>query len=614
MSTGRAVAPVLALILAVGLGVRVARPEAPRPLLVARDGQSALQVILVDDPHPAERTAAVELVAYLERITGTRLPIVGEGQPGAHGPAIHIGPTRVARQMRGGTEPDLPERWVVRTAGRQLLLHGGSPRGTLYAVYHFLEDRLGVRWWTPFDEDVPSLPELKLPPLDETGTPAFVYRDIHGVPGPRAFLARLRLNGHAARLPETLGGSERYGPPKQVHNFFLYAPPEELFDSHPEFFSEIGGLRYAERTQLCLTNPELQRLVAERLVEHVESARQAAADAGETAPRLFNVSQNDWGSPCTCDRCRSLVEREGSRAAPVIAFINEIAGTIGPRFPDVWLDTLAYGWSYDPPRSLAPAANVVLRWSALYARDFAKSLDDQGNAEVARVLEDWAQRTPHLRVWDYAVTFGPGGDLPRGNTAFLDTDLRRYRQAGVEGLFVQQDPHLAADLADLKLWVMGKLLEDPRRDGRTLIEIFARGYYGPAADPLLDYVERLEQATAKFGGRIRFDASPEAFSYLDGAFLRDGQRRFDAAEARVADDPVKLRRVRDARRSLDRATLKRRAWLRPAELEELGELDLDAVAERYRSSCYAQIELRLPEGARAAARDAVDEEIEELRP
>ena len=38
------------------------------------------------------------------------------------------------------------EEWVIRTVGDDLILTGGRPRGTMYAVYEFLEDYVGCHW------------------------------------------------------------------------------------------------------------------------------------------------------------------------------------------------------------------------------------------------------------------------------------------------------------------------------------------------------------------------------------------------------------------------------------------------------------------------------------
>ena len=60
--------------------------------------------------------------------------------------------------------------------------------------------------------------------------------------------------------------------------------PEEYFDTHPEYFAEIGGKRIREKTQLCLTNPDVLRLVTEQVLEDIRSQPDA---------RIFSLSQDD---------------------------------------------------------------------------------------------------------------------------------------------------------------------------------------------------------------------------------------------------------------------------------------------------------------------------------
>ena len=123
-------------------------------------------------PKPHECTATNELCAYLaKRVAGTLR--VG----GKEGIVFRVGDTELARKNGLLSTQLPPEKWVIRSFGNEVLLNGGGPRGALFAVYHFLEDCCGVRWWSEFEEDVPPAGPLDLPALDMQGQPAFAYRD-----------------------------------------------------------------------------------------------------------------------------------------------------------------------------------------------------------------------------------------------------------------------------------------------------------------------------------------------------------------------------------------------------------------------------------------------------
>ena len=121
-------------------------------------GAAPYEVAGPDAPKPHERTAMQELSDYLgKRVAGT----VRVG--GKEGIVFRVGDTALA-QREGLLSTQLPsEKWVIRSFGNEVLLNGGGPRGALFAVYHFLEDCCGVRWWSEFEEDVPSASPLDLP-------------------------------------------------------------------------------------------------------------------------------------------------------------------------------------------------------------------------------------------------------------------------------------------------------------------------------------------------------------------------------------------------------------------------------------------------------------------
>ena len=143
-------------------------------------------------PKPWEMTAVYELEDYLKKLSSDASICIGGVEA-----RFHVGDTEFAR-TQGLTSASLEdEQWAVKCFGSDVVLVGGGTRGTLYAVYHFLEDVCGVRWWNDDDEDVPQAGKLDLKPFDMKGRPFFRCRQIYhkGRMNWRT-AARCRLNGN----------------------------------------------------------------------------------------------------------------------------------------------------------------------------------------------------------------------------------------------------------------------------------------------------------------------------------------------------------------------------------------------------------------------------------
>ncbi len=190
-------------------------------------------VIIVDPAATAtEVYAAQQLAANLKEITGANFVV----RTDTHAPsrAIVVGQGAAAQALFH----DAPfgkldgEEWVIRTKGNRLLLAGGRPRGTLYAVSRFLQEQCGVRWWTPWASRIPSQPKLRVVRLNERAKPAFEYR------APFWFDAfdgnwswENLANSQSQRLTVEQGGKIDYA--LFVHTFYPLVPPDKNFVQHP---------------------------------------------------------------------------------------------------------------------------------------------------------------------------------------------------------------------------------------------------------------------------------------------------------------------------------------------------------------------------------------------
>jgi hypothetical protein len=595
-------------------------PQVPAgAVTLSRDGKPSVTIVLADDATPGERTAARELADYLEKVTGGKFAVLGESAVPNRAPGIYVGPTALAKGQ--GLDPTAwgPERWAVRSVGESLVLVGGRPRGTLYAAYHFLEDTVGVRWWSPFEEHVPKRPTLEIATLDQKGEPRFRYRDIYLLyanDGGR-FAARSRLNGQGFGPIDTAYGSGvYYGPPGGVHTFYAYFPPKEYFGQHPDWFSLVNGKRTAEQTQLCLTNPELRAVVVAKLKGFIEQARSEAKRVGRPAPVDFDISQNDWGGMCQCGKCQAIAKAEGSESGPLLDFLNHAADAIRQQYPEVRINTLAYQMTEDPPKTLRPRDTVLPRLCDTNA-NLLRPITHPDNRAFAERLARWGGISKNLRIWDYAVTYTPYYGLPLPTVHTYPIDYRYFAEHNVEGVFTEHEHGILADLRDFKIWMMMKLLEDPYRDYEALVRDFMDGFYGPAAPAVRRYLADLQQAAEVSASNVNWFPALSQYTYLTLDFLRQSQATFDGAEKAVAGDTVLLRRVRHARLPVDRACLVlwpklMRQWTAGNGQPEQIPLDRAAIARRCQETWYAQIDLRFPEPQRAAQRAEADAELTPL--
>ena len=473
-----------------------------------------------------------------------------------------------------------------------------------------------MHWWNPWEESVPKKPSLTVGALNLRDAPVFGYRDIHmlyGNDGGR-FAARMRINrdGDAAIEPR-YGGSLSYGPPFPQHTFSLYFPPKEYFGRHPEWFSLVNGERSGADTQLCLTNDELRRAFLAKLVANIERSQAQAKAANLPTPTVFGVSQNDNQTPCQCDRCQALARSENSEAGPLLDFVNFLAHGIRDKYPGVKIDTLAYQYTQQPPATIKPRENVIIRLCDTES-DPTRTITDPVNRPFRDRLAAWSRITKNLRIWYYAVTYLPPTGLPLPTQRTYQPNYQFYASRNVEGVFNEHEFPVLADMRDLKVWMMAKLLEDPDADAGRLEDTFLTGFYGPAAPMLRKYLAGLGREAKATGARTDWMVSTGKLNYLNAGFVSSAQALFDQAEQAVGSDQVLLRRVRHARLPLDRAcvvlfTKLQAEW--GVTGGDRGKLPLDRqkLADRALQSWHEQADLRMTGQQRVAEKQRAGGEL-----
>jgi len=508
--------------------------------LATRGQPAACSIVRPLSASAAQIHAAEELQSFAAQLTGVTLPIITDDAP-LPARAILLGATRHSAQLLGGPLDLAPlgdDGFRLKTCPPHLLILGGPLRGTLYGVYEMLERFGGCRWYTSWHSVIPRLDTWEVPPIDETQVPAFAMREpfwFDMFDGDLA--ARNKANGNAMRLTEKHGDRIRFGGGQFVHTANLLCPPDEFFATHPEYFSEINGKRVKDHTQLCLTNPEVLKIVTARVLAQIRS---------DPGAKLFSVSQNDCYNFCTCAACKAVDEREESHAGTLIQFVNQVAEAVEQEFPTVWIETLAYQYTRKPPKTLRPRHNVVPRLCSIEC-DFSQALD-QSNFEQNRAfvtdLRAWSAMTDKLYVWDYTTNFNQYL-APFPNVLALQGNARLFRDNHVVGLFEQgayQGRH--GDFAELKAWLLAKWLWNPGLPAEPLLNDFFAGYYGAAAPVVRRYFDELHTFYHDSAARplrifddVRDPVVPDAF-YQHAADL------WRQAEESVKDSPAHAYNVR----------------------------------------------------------------------
>lgn len=514
-------------------------PPASRKIFIggAPVTRATCVIAVPGQPTPSEAFAAQELRDHLQKMTGETLEIVPDAK--ARGlSTIFVGKCTLPPSVN--VKPDWQKLGLegihIETSGRDLVLAGGK-RGVLYAVYSFLEDYLGCRWFTADCITIPDRGTTRLKNIRKIYVPALEYRDTdYPSRRPPQFSVRNKLNGPYGTDDEKWGGKISYK--GFVHTFASLVPVEKYGKSHPEYYSELSRVRTPEGSQLCLTNPDVIRIATETVRQWMRSNPQAT---------IFSVSQNDRRNFCECAKCTALAEKEGSQAGPLIHFVNAIADAVRDEFPDKVVDTLAYTYTRKPPRFVKPSPNVAVRLCSIECC-FSHSLKScPENRSFVEDIRGWNKLTNRLHIWDYVINYAHCV-MPFPNLQVLKPNIQFFIDNGVTGIYEEANYFSkGGELAELRSYILAKTLWDPDYNTKTAIREFTDAFYGAAAPYIRDYIKLIHKAVCSKRNIHMKIYSPPSYYLNDPELIEKATAIFVSAEAAVADKPDFLHRVKVAR-------------------------------------------------------------------
>ncbi len=501
---------------------------ASNKLNLVSNSSSEYEIVVPEDAQELVFKAAEELQKYIYKISGADINIISLDEliPGKN--KIYIG-VSVPNQE----DSDMTEHQVILSNNnKDLYITGGSSQSTLNAVYVFLEEYLGCRWYSPTAEMVPETSSIILDlPINYNYTPEITTRTVH---------SRLFYNHpeFANKHKVSHEAFPNYVPTARVHTFHRFMPEEHFYKQHPEYYALRGDRRLP--TQLCLTNPDVLRIVIDSVQVYFGRFPEA---------KVISVSQDDNTQYCECEECSKVDEEEGSPSGTMIQFVNLVAA----EFPEKTISTLAYQYTRKPSKT-RPAPNVLVTLCSIECDRSAPIAENC--TDFANDMIGWKQKTPNIRIWDYTTQF-TNFLAPFPNIHTLQPNIQFFRDNNAKWVF-EQHSHHPSELFELRSYLTAKLLWNPDLDTDEIITDFTNGYYEEAGPFIKNYIDLVHMEIQNDDEYFLFlygDPSQAFSSFLRPPLLEKYDEFFNHAEDAVRDKPEVLERVETARLSIDYAIL-----------------------------------------------------------
>ena len=539
---------------------------AAKPLKITKNSHSSYVIVVPENGTLIENQAAELLQNYIVKVSGCKLLIVSDKAKPIK-TEISIGLTN---RFPGSNEKMDPDEFRITTKNQKLSIVGGSHKGIYYGVVDLLEKKLGCRFYAPDAEFVPQNKTIFLKPLNYSDKPVNTLRIVYGQFSQKdAYKDWMRLDNI----------EEVYAIGYFVHTLGNILPPDTYFSSHPEYFAFMNGKRIPD--QLCMSNPDVVKLVNDKL---------AADMTKQPDKKIWSVSQNDNLSYCQCDKCRAIIDEEGSPSGPLIRFINQVAA----RFPDKTISTLAYQFSRSAPKITKPAANVQIVLCTIELNRSKSIETDPASQSFVKDITDWGKITHDLYIWDYTVNF-TNLVSPFPNLHVLQPNIQFLTRNGAKQHFQQTNTAKGNEMAELKSYLLARLLWNPDVNIDSVKTDFLNGYYAEAAPYIRKYTDRMESELVKSGERLDIFGEPV---YHDKSFLSADNiafynTLFDKAEAVVVSKPEIFQRVKVSRLPLEFAIMEiakndmfgPRGWYSEKSGKFILKPEMKATLEDFNSTC-----------------------------
>ena len=587
-------------------------PQSPRKISVDTKKQTLMfkngkvNFEIVQGKSSVARYAAAELAKQLSRVLGVKLTPLNK--PSGKLPAIIVGDIALAKKHGMDVTKIDRDGFFIRTVGNNIFItgdddpranamrHGYFKRGTIFAVYDFLERFAGVRYYFPGDMGTvaPRISELSLPAIDIMERPDSQNRQIYAVySGPAEKRAgylysgftlpdhyrdreyQLRLlthNMHSTHGLAHMGLKERFGKTKPEyfalhHDGKRYNGTDALRGSGSDYYGHI-----------CFSNEELKDEIVKdgiALLSGKSAKSRGAVRANGTpfttmAPHqrpFFCIMPNDSMAPCFCKGCAphftSYAKGKPDQKCSdfVWNWMIGVAERIRKSGVEGYVTTMCYNpYHLMPPQQLP--SNIIVRL-ALPGPWIKK---ERMASDMAN-LKAWRDKSNgRICLWIYMINAGDRNhsEIPHMTPAAAGAYMKATAKDSF-GVFMEceNENYLSGYL---NYYVVSRVTWDKNTDVAKLLEEHDRLMFGPGAKTMKQIRERWEKNWLEkiVGNVIDTPLGPvntrpsktELWERIyDPKELKFISSLFDRAEKECARDAEALKRVKFIRQEVWQHTL-----------------------------------------------------------
>ena len=455
------------------------------PLTFVKNGQPNATIILQADAPDPMKAAAADLQKYIQKISGVQLPLKTDGKD-VTGITLNVGKTATTQASDFPDAKLNPETYAVTQRGDDVYFEGNYPSPTAFAVYSFLQNQLGVRWFAPGDD------WEYVPQNTNKSTFTVNVKTVVSVPGtsPRVW------SGHSWNddwknweLRNKAVVSEKVLRRNFQNNMYHIFPPSKYGKTHPEYYPLVNGKRYIPASDSeahwwpAIGDPNVQRITEEYI--HQWFLDHPDQDSFSLGMDDVNEMSDD---PLT-DAMDSSPDDYKKRnfSSRFYKFINIIAKQVQKTDPDKYIGTLIYSIALKPPVDVPKMEPNVFGFIA--DGSAAQWYQEGKKAEWMATTKDWAGRVQHLSRYDY---FGMGTFAPRVFPHAMAEMMDFDHSLGFEGSYVEMYTFLPQTAP--MIWAFAQKQWNPNLKIDDLLGEFYKDMYGPAAPTMKKYFDLMEKS------------------------------------------------------------------------------------------------------------------------